>query len=242
MPAYCPHCMKKTQDETQTHCSSCGAEMIAENRNHQLPVNTILHGRYLIGRVLGEGGFGITYIGRDLILDQRVAVKEFYPAGVSTRHSTASLTVESTTDSGDTTLEKGRKRFLEEAQVITRFRDVASIVNVNDFFFENSTGYIVMEYLDGKSLQQWLKENGPLKDFDALYQMLRPVMAGLEQVHRAGLIHRDISPSNLMMLGDGEVKLLDFGTARAISAEGEKSLSVVLKPGYAPVEQYREHG
>lgn len=242
MANYCPCCMAQIDSELSGKCTACGAELTLENRPHQLPVMTILRGRYLVGRVLGEGGFGITYIGRDLVLNQRVAIKEFYPSGSAARHSTTSLAVHSISEADDEIIEKGRSGFLKEAQAIARFRDVPSVVNVNDFFMENGTSYIVMEYLDGQSLQQWLKEKGPVRDFGTLYEMLRPVMDGLEKVHQAGIIHRDISPSNLMMNGSGEIKILDFGTARGFGQDNEKSLSVVLKPGFAPVEQYRKHG
>lgn len=115
-------------------------------------------------------------------------------------------------------------------------------MNVYDYFNANNTGYIVMEYLDGENLNQFFRREGPIREFDRLYTLLRPVMEGLEKIHQAGLIHRDISPSNLMLLKSGKVKLLDFGTVRQISAEGELSLSVALKPGFAPVEQYQSHG
>ena len=238
---FCPHCMCGISVPGQL-CPVCGGDLQVQNLPHQLPVNTILHGRYLIGKVLGEGGFGITYVGLDLTLRDKVAIKEYYPSGVGARYATHSTTVETSTRNGAEQLEKGKQRFLEEAQVLARFRSVPSIVTICDFFYENNTGYIIMEYLDGQSLNQWMQEHGPEKDFDTLYQMLRPVMDGLAQVHQAGLIHRDISLSNLMLLKDGTVKLLDFGTARDVSPDGEKSLSVVLKPGFAPVEQYQSHG
>lgn len=237
----CPNCMGEVPDSAQV-CPLCGGDLQLQNLPHQLPVNTILHGRYLVGKVLGEGGFGITYIGLDLTLRDKVAIKEYYPSGVGTRYATHSTTLETSAKDGKSQLEKGKQRFLEEAQVLARFRSVPSIVTICDFFFENNTGYIIMEYLEGQSLSQWLQEHGPEKDFNTLYRMLRPVMEGLEQVHQAGLIHRDISLSNLMLLKDGTVKLLDFGTARDVSPEGEKSLSVVLKPGFAPVEQYQSRG
>jgi len=223
-------------------CAFCNEEMNLQNRVHQLPVMTILNGRYLTGKVLGEGGFGITYIGYDFVMREKVAIKEYYPSGISTRYATYSLTVEATSKSSDVILAEGRKKFLEEAQAMRRFQKIPSIVDVNDFFYANGTAYIIMEYLDGQSMQAWMKENGPEKDFDKLFAMLRPVMEGLAEVHKTGLIHRDISPSNMMLLQDGTVKLLDFGTARQVNEDGEKSLSVVLKPGFAPEEQYRRHG
>lgn len=241
MPNYCPSCMAENADSAE-RCAFCNEEMNLQNRIHQLPVMTILNGRYLTGKVLGEGGFGITYIGYDFVMREKVAIKEYYPSGISTRYATYSLTVEATSKSSDVILAEGRKKFLEEAQVMRRFQKIPSVVDVNDFFYANGTAYIIMEYLDGQSMQEWLKENGPEQDFGKLFAMLQPVMEGLAEVHKAGLIHRDISPSNMMMLKDGTIKLLDFGTARQVNEDGEKSLSVVLKPGFAPEEQYRRHG
>ena len=241
MSEYCPSCMAENTDGAEK-CSVCGGDMRAQNRQHQLPTMTILEGRYLIGKVLGEGGFGITYIGFDLRLEERVAIKEFYPAGSVTRYAKHSAEVEATSAAGEVLLEREREKFLTEARTMSRFSGESSIVHVKDFFYANSTAYIVMEFIDGETMQRRLKENGPEKDFNKLLDMLRPVMKDLDSVHKAGFIHRDISLSNLMVDKSGSVKLLDFGTAREVSEDGEKSLSIVLKPGFAPEEQYRRHG
>ena len=241
MSEYCPSCMAENADGAEK-CSICGGDMHAQNRQHQLPVMTILEGRYLIGKVLGEGGFGITYIGLDLRLEERVAIKEFYPTGSVTRYAKHSEAVEATSAEGEILLEREREKFLNEARTMSRFSGESSIVHVKDFFYANSTAYIVMEFIDGETMQQRLKENGPENDFNKLLDMLRPVIKDLDDVHRAGFIHRDISPSNLMVDKSGSVKLLDFGTAREVNEDGEKSLSIVLKPGFAPEEQYRRRG
>lgn len=241
MSEYCPSCMAENTDGAEK-CSICGGDMRAQNRQHQLPVMTILEGRYLIGKVLGEGGFGITYIGLDLRLEERVAIKEFYPTGSVTRYAKHSEAVEATSAEGEILLEREREKFLNEARTMSRFSGESSIVHVKDFFYANSTAYIVMEFIDGETMQQRLKENGPENDFNKLLDMLRPVIKDLDDVHRAGFIHRDISPSNLMVDKSGSVKLLDFGTAREVNEDGEKSLSIVLKPGFAPEEQYRRRG
>ena len=241
MSEYCPSCMAENADGAEK-CSICGGDMHLQNRQHQLPVMTILEGRYLIGNVLGEGGFGITYIGLDLRLEERVAIKEFYPTGSVTRYAKHSEAVEATSAEGEILLEREREKFLNEARTMSRFSGESSIVHVKDFFYANSTAYIVMEFIDGETMQQRLKENGPEKDFNKLLDMLRPVIKDLDDVHRTGFIHRDISPSNLMVDKSGSVKLLDFGTAREVSEDGEKSLSIVLKPGFAPEEQYRRRG
>ena len=236
----CPHCMAENTPDAAV-CTRCGAEMGAQNAPHQLPVGAVLAGRYRVGCCIGEGGFGITYAGWDETLDMKVAVKEYYPAGSVNRYNTQSLSVEATGAESGAFFERGKKRFLDEARTLAKFAYSPNIVGVRDCFFENNTAYIVMEFLEGESLSQYLREHGPMPFAQAL-ALLDPVMAALEGIHAKGLIHRDISPSNLMLLDGGGVKLLDFGTARDASPVGERSLSVVLKPGYAPEEQYTTRG
>lgn len=236
----CPHCLAENTPDAAI-CTCCGAEMDAQNAPHQLPVGALLAGRYRVGGCIGEGGFGITYAGWDETLDMKVAVKEYYPAGNVNRYNTQSLSVEPTNAESGAFFERGRTRFLDEARTLAKFAHSANIVGVRDCFFENNTAYIVMEFLEGESLSRYLREHGPMPFAQAL-ALLDPVMAALEGIHAKGLIHRDISPSNLMLLTDGGVRLLDFGTARGASPVGERSLSVVLKPGYAPEEQYISHG
>ena len=235
---FCPNCMANIEDACDV-CPVCGSSMNAVNEPHQLPVNSILNGRYIIGRTLGAGGFGITYMGYDLKLNSKVAVKEYYMSGGVTR--TRSLTVVPTDKTNEAPFSKGKERFLDEAKILAQFIGEPNIVNVRDYFEENGTAYIVMEFLDGEDLTHYAKTHGRLS-FDEVLTLLEPAMIALDKVHKKGLIHRDISPSNLMLLKDGSVKVLDFGTARTQSVLGEKSLSIMLKPGYAPEEQYRTHG
>ena len=204
---------------------------------HQLPEGTIIGRRYEILEVLGQGGFGITYRGYDKTLDVPVAVKEYYPSGIASRYATQSLDVQTGGALNRKKFEEGKVKFLEEARILARYQDDQNVVTVRDFFEENRTAYIIMQYLQGESLKEYVKKNGTLS-FDEAYEMLRPVMQSLERMHQEGLIHRDISPSNLIRIKSGLVKLIDFGTAREISSEGEKSLSVMIKPGFAPPEQY----
>ena len=235
---FCPSCMAKLTPE-DGKCPVCGSELNIENAPHQLPVNSILNGRYLVGKVLGAGGFGITYIGYDLRLDVRVAIKEYYPSGVANRSTT--LAVFPTMDEKDSIFEIGKARFLKEAKTLSELVEDGNIVTLRDYFEENGTAYIVMEYLEGEDLSHYAKEHGPFALDEAL-DLLEPAMLALDKVHKKGLIHRDISPSNIMVLGDGRVKVLDFGSARLQNASGERSLTVMLKHGYAPEEQYRPHG
>ncbi len=240
MSKYCNHCMAEL-NEAETKCSVCGKENDGAVPAHHLLPGTILNGKFYVGEALGEGGFGITYIGRDIKLDMKVAIKEFYPNGYVNRSNTISPQVnDSVTEGRRDFFEKGRERFLKEAQILAKFSGEPGVVDVRDFFEENNTAYIIMEFLDGVDLKTHLKKNGTLTPEQTI-QLLMPVMNSLKKVHAQGLIHRDISPDNIMIIGN-KVKLLDFGAARTVSAAANKSLSVMLKPGYAPEEQYRSKG
>ena len=235
---FCPNCMAKTAP-VNGKCPVCGSNVNIQNAPHQLPVNCILNGRYLVGKVLGAGGFGITYIGYDLKLDSKVAIKEYYPSGAANR--SMSLTVLPTTEVKGNPFEIGKDRFLKEAKTLSEFVGEGNIVTLRDYFEENGTAYIVMEYLEGEDLSHYAKEHGKF-ELDEALELLEPAMLALDKIHKKGLIHRDISPSNIMVLSDGRVKVLDFGSARLQNASGELSLSIMLKPGYAPMEQYSTHG
>ena len=237
---YCNKCMNPIQ-ETNGYCPYCGFSVNAEIPSHHLTPGTILNNKFMVGAALGEGGFGITYIGRDTKLDMKVAIKEYYPNGYANRsHTVSSAVNSSTSEDKKEFFDTGRERFLREAQVLAKFSGSSGIVDVRDFFEENNTAYIVMEYLDGQTLKDHLTKRGTLTPEQTI-ELLMPVMESLKKVHTQGLIHRDISPDNIMLV-DGHVKLLDFGAARNVSANANKSLSVMLKPGYAPEEQYRSKG
>ena len=236
--SFCPHCFEKISQSSNL-CPKCGKDTRVENESYQLPLFTILHGRYLIGKALGAGGFGITYAGFDLKLQCRVAIKEYFLSGQASR--THSLTVVPNDEQTTAFFEKGKLRFLDEARVLAQFAEEPSIVQVRDYFEENATGYIIMEFLQGQDLSTLLKKEGAMP-YERVLELLEPAMLALDRVHQKGLIHRDISPANLMLLDDGTVKLLDFGTARSQSLLGQNSLSIMLKPGFAPEEQYRRHG
>jgi serine/threonine protein kinase len=227
----------------ETPCLLCGYDAASTpTQLYQLPLRTILSGKYMVGRVLGEGGFGITYVGYDLNLDLKVAIKEFYPSGFVTRSSTLSTTVQPHHGEQGDIFIKGRDRFVDEAKRLAKFRVFAGIVMVSDFFVENGTAYIVMEYVDGVTLKSYIAQMGGRLPPEQVLEMLKPIFSSLAQVHESGIIHRDISPDNIMITADGNVKLLDFGAAREFDDEANKSLSVLLKHGYAPAEQYRTKG
>ena len=212
-----------------------------EENLHCLRKGTRLIGRYTIEGVLGQGGFGITYLGMDELHEKPVAIKEFFPQGIVTRNIQYQDTVTVTFVGEKDNYEKGKERFLKEARTMAKFSKDEGIVKALDFFGINNTAYIVMEYLEGITLKQYLRENQRIAPED-LIELLVPLIESLDEIHSQGMIHRDISPDNIMVLPDGRIKLMDFGAARDYTEFGEKSLSIVLKPGYAPPEQYQTHG
>ena len=212
-----------------------------EENLYCLRKGTRLIGRYTIEGVLGQGGFGITYLGIDELHEKKVAIKEFFPQGIVTRNIEYQDTVTVTFVGEKDNYEKGKERFLKEARTMAKFSKDEGIVKALDFFEINNTAYIVMEYLEGITLKQYLRENQRIAPED-LIELLVPLIESLDEIHSQGMIHRDISPDNIMVLPDGRIKLMDFGAARDYTEFGEKSLSIVLKPGYAPPEQYQTHG
>ncbi len=238
----CAQCMFE-MPEGEHLCPACGYDNLeSENQPHQLAQRSILAGAYLVGRALGQGGFGVTYVGWDLTLDQKVAIKEYYPDGCVTREPMTHATILPMLGDKGEFFTHGRQKFVDEARVLAKFVDDPSIVNVRRTFQENGTAYIVMDFVEGRTLKQYAAEKGGRLSSAETLGLLRPLMTSLSHVHKAGLLHRDISPDNIMLQPDGTVKLLDFGAARQISAEGEKSLTINVKHGYAPEEQYRTHG
>ena len=225
---------------TEKTCRYCGYVQgtPAKEPYHIRPGSMI--GKYMIGRVLGYGGFGVTYIAYDTQFNIRVAIKEYLPSELATRMpGDAHVTVYS----GEKTVmfQAGKDKFLQEARRLANFTSDEGIVRILDEFDSNGTSYIVMEYLDGETLRSRLEREKKLKPDEAIRIML-PVLDALTAVHAKGIIHRDIAPDNIFLTRDGKVKLLDFGAARYASANYSKSLSIILKQGYAPEEQYRSHG
>lgn len=201
-----------------------------------------MHGSYITGKCLGKGGFGITYIGYYKDLETVVAIKELFPAGVvfrDTRGSGDTSTVSLTGYDMQEPYKKALDSFMREARTLAKI-DVSGVVKVTDCFRENGTAYIVMKYIEG-SLSKTIKKLGAPIHEDEVLALLHPVISSLKELHRKGIIHRDISPDNLMLGKDGRVILVDFGAARSVSSSIEiagRSLTVVFKPGYAPMEQY----
>ena len=201
---------------------------------------TILHDRYIVGKVLGYGGFGVTYIGWDGRLEQKVAIKEYLPGEFSTRmpgHSQVKVFGGEKSEQ----YHDGLVKFIEEARRLAKFQNEPGIVKIFDSFEENDTAYIVMEYLDGETLTSYMDREGTVSE-DQAVQMLLPILESLNTVHAEGILHRDIAPDNIFLTKDGEVKLIDFGASRYATASHSRSLTVIIKPGYSPEEQYRSRG
>ncbi|MBP6801403.1 MAG: serine/threonine protein kinase, partial [Zoogloea sp.] len=194
---------------------------------------------YRIERVLGGGGFGITYLAHDTHLDCRVAIKEYAPRNLVTRGAGFSLVPRSPDVSRR--FERGLQRFLLESRALASFHN-PGIVRVLRYFRANETAYMVMDYETGQPLQRWLVGRLPL-DKTMLLRIVRPLLDGLEVVHGTGFLHRDIKPENIYIRADGSPVLLDFGSARRVEADGsDQALTAVLTPGFAPAEQYHRHG
>lgn len=236
---YCNKCMNEIPDGSN-FCRECMADNVTESMSHHLKPGTILNRKYVVGSAIGEGGFGITYVGRDTTLDIKIAIKEYYPNGYVNRSHELSNTISTTTENQKEFFDKGKERFLGEARSLAKFNQEKGIVDVRDYFEENGTAYIIMEYMDGVTLSDYIKQNGVM-DPTTTFTLMKPVMHSLQKVHDKGIIHRDISPDNIMFLRNGTLKLMDFGAARYFLNQNNM-MSVVLKMGYAPEEQYRKNG
>ena len=219
-------------------CPDCGyiAPDQPEPSKYLVPGDCLLQ-RYFVGRLLGCGGFGATYMGWDEKLHVKVAIKEYYPSSMASR-SGDGRTLRPNSDDFSTQYVFGMEKFLDEARILAQFRSVPEIIAVVDFFEENDTAYIVMEYVHGKPLNTYIKEQGGRIGIKDALTLIFPIINALEQVHAKQVIHRDISPDNIYLVPDGTVKLLDFGAARHAVGDKTGSLTVVLKRGYAPAEQY----
>ena len=236
----CLNCLN-TYEEGVKVCPHCGlGNWKYQAAEKTLELGTMLKSRYKIGTVIGDGGFGITYRAVDMNTGKGVAVKEFYPREVVARSSMDHTTVKLVNRDNTAQFQKGLNSFLEEANGLARFNNTDKIVNVYDFFEQNGTAYIVMEYLRGKPLSRYAKDHGGKISVSAAINVIMKMCEALSYVHGAGMVHRDISPDNIFVEKTGKIKLIDFGAARESYGNEEKTLSIVLKPNYAPPEQFRK--
>lgn len=236
-------CFGCMEEITSNPCPHCGYLHVRQaGPGFVLQPGTILHGKYLIGKVLGQGGFGITYLGWDLALNKKVAVKEFFPASHVSRDTGVSTALQwYTTEAAQTIRSSGQEMFLKEARKMSHAAAFPQVVHVLDLFQDNNTAYIVMNYIQGVHLAQQIKATGPMSWQTAL-QLLLPVVDVMQQVHDVGLIHRDISPDNLMLQPDGSIKILDLGAAKDLKLNGGVSSMQVAKGGFSPLELYIMRG
>lgn len=239
----CVGCMKPLTAEGR--CAYCGLQ---QDKYRPIPrclrPGMCLRDRYVLGRVLGEGSFGISYIAWDCLLDTVVAIKEYFPASLVSRHIS-----EEDEDTNVYIYEKREsqkyqeslKKYLGEAKSLSAYYDLDGIVSVRDFFYTNNTAYIVMGYVDGISVKEYVEKNGPIEG-EKFLRMLEPVIQSLAKVHQTGVLHRDISPDNMLLTRDEKLVLIDFGAARKENINMTRSMTVVFKRGFSPEEQYRTRG
>ena len=233
----CYNCFQE-RSEGEGPCPYCGFDL--EENVKKFPValraGTVLNQRYIVGRVLGQGGFGITYLAWDTKLQAKVAVKEFMPGELATRVDGTTVSV--LADSKTEAFTYGAERFQEEARTLAKFMGQPNIAGVTDYFDENDTSYFVMDYIEGISFKTYIANHGGKVSVEETLNVMIPVLQALTAVHAEGFIHRDVTPDNIYITKDGVVKLLDFGSARYSIGDKSKSLDVILKVGYAPKEQY----
>ncbi|THB69645.1 MAG: TIR domain-containing protein [Desulfovibrio sp.] len=222
-------------------CPACGFDASAGPGPLALPYGTLLNNKYLTGRLLGRpGGFGLTYLAWDTVLQVAVAVKEYLPREAAGRDADRSTVVPHSSEDG-ASFEYGLKKFLAEARTLAKFRH-PNVVRVLDFFEANSTAYLVMDYYEGENLVEHVRRAGGRLPERRAVDVILPVLMGLKQVHAQGFLHRDVKPHNIYLTRDGAPILLDFGAARQAVGEHSRGLSVFLTPGFSPYEQYHSHG
>lgn len=253
----CMGCMRELNQPMDV-CPYCKfVKSQYQKPKNSLPLYEIVKGKYLIGRVLGMGGFGITYIGWDFYQSKKVCIKEYFPREIATRNPAASsytdqISVSVQYSNGNTGLYtinptraqqayvKGLSSYIKEAENLSKFYLMPGIVSVRDFFYGNRTAYIVMEYIDGIDMRRYAKAKGGRLMPEEVFSLLKDVLKALNEVHKKNIIHRDISPDNIMITRDRKAKLIDFGAAR--DYENPQKAPVLLKQGYAPPEQYTKDG
>lgn len=234
----CMGCMREKPAQGKK-CPYCGYDdAISQNPAGMLPIWTILHGAYVAGKTLGDGGFGKTYIGFDLNLEKKVAIKEFFPHGCAQRAEDGLNVIPLPEEKGY--FEEERDHYVEEARILASLQDKKGVVNVLSYFRENNTAYIVMEYIEGISLREFLCDKGGKIGCDELLYLMKPVIAALADVHSKGIIHKDISPENIMVDEHGSANLIDFGAAYD-KRSGKREIKA-FKKFYSPPEQMSFEG
>ena len=234
----CYYCMSQIKNTKSNYCVNCGKplefKLVAERF---LKPGSTLQGKFVVGYPIGNGGFGNTYIGWDRVLMRRVAIKEFYPEQYSVRMSDG-VTVSVKSESQIERYKNGLRQFLQEARGVAALHDIRGVVEISGFFEENGTGYSVMEYLEGMDVKEILEKAGGKKDYEWCRRVILTVLHTLREIHKRGMIHRDLSPDNIFVTKEGVIKLIDFGAAKHSSAFNDMRSEIICKQGYSPIEQY----
>lgn len=232
------------RDNVEGHekCPYCGfEESKMKKKYYVLPPRTLLNAEYTVGNVIGEGGFAITYIAMEEKLGSKIAIKEFYPYKKAQRDNLDGLDVSCESEEDKDFFERGKKAFLEEAKQLAQFFALPGVVSVKDCFEENNTSYIVMEFVEGVNLNEYLSSKGGKLASEEVFALMKPVLISLEKIHEKGVIHRDISPENIMVDTYGNLKLIDFGSAIGGENETEVLSISTERRGYTPMEQYKKN-
>ncbi len=237
----CPNCFMPIKGTTI--CPNCGHDY-SKNKQYAgvLPPFTLLNNRYLLGRVLGKGGFGITYIAKDIMSNSICAVKEYMPSEYSTRSGGTQNIIPFSDDKAKFVFTHGREKFVEEAKTLLKLRNNPIVVDILDYFTQNNTAYLVMEYLDGQDLRKMARNSGGKLEPEFAKMVFVTIASSLMEIHRLNILHRDLSPENIIVTSNGRIKLIDFGAARNFVSTQNKGMSILLKPGFAPPEQYNAKG
>ena len=235
---YCFGCMEQISGYP---CPHCGYGPGSETSTYALQPGMILKGRYLVGKVLGQGGFGITYIGIDLQLQRKLAIKEYFPSTYACRKDKTGRVEWYSNATAQEMRQAGQEMVLKEARKMGKVSHIVEIVHVYDMFQENDTAYICMDFIKGITLMEHLQARGPLS-WEEAKRIFLPAMAAMEEVHQAGLVHRDISPDNIMLRSAGGIRILDMGAAKDLNVNSGKSSMQVAKSGFSPPEQYMQNG
>lgn len=230
----CGNCFSPMKGNT---CKKCGyTESRSFSERDALPVGTKLNGRYIMGKILGKGGFGITYLAYDEVESRAVAVKEYYPEAAVRAED--DISVEPMTSYQTDEFYAGLERFFREADILRSFRESTDILGLYDVFRMNGTAYYAMEFYNGISLNSYISSGKKLTEGQAV-NIAEQLLHELSVIHKGGILHRDVSPDNIMLCTDGRAALIDFGSARILAEGRRQNMSVILKDGFAPIEQYQ---
>lgn len=236
---FCYNCMQQIEEGDFTTCPYCKKSLNPDyDARRFLKPGTILQEKYITGKKIGAGGFGNTYIGWDKLLQRKVAIKEYFPIRLSSRSEESQIVAVSGGEEGLRHFNTGLQDFIEEARNIAGMQEIRGVVQVYNFFEENGTGYIIMEFLEGKDVKEILNQRGERMDYEWSRKVILTVLHTLREIHKRGILHRDIAPDNVFITNEGVIKLIDFGAAKSMANMEDMQGDIILKMGYAPIEQY----